>query len=179
MPERTGNGSHSAPPTALALSLKFLDPNRLTLSRHKDGALLLEIKDEVVYIDVTCRLAFPISEPSRFLEFRDHGNKVIGVIDHVRDLDGKSLDVLEQELERSYFIPRVIEVEEMKSDAGAQRFVVETNRGPATFYVLNPHDDITRLSDGRLRLLDGFGNMYEILPWELDEASRDKVERIL
>ena len=179
MPDKDGIPDSRQVPGALSLGINFLAADRLTLKRHSGGALMLELEDEVVYVDVSCRLAFPISDPGRFLEFRDRGNDVIGMVEHVRDLDRRSLEVLEQELERSYFIPRILAVEEMRRVAGAQRFIADTDRGPATFYVLNPHDDITHLSDGRLRIKDGFGNMYEILPWQLDQTSRDKVERIL
>ena len=172
------NPSHDEP-EPLALNINFLDPENLRLYRDEEDRLLLEIKDKVVYIDVSCRLAFPISDPTRYLELRDEGGEPIGMVERIAHLDRESRKAFEEEIRRSYFVPRIIRVEEMKRDIGALRFEAETDRGPVKFFVLNAHEDITHLSDGRVRIQDGFKNIYEILPWELDATSRQKVERII
>lgn len=166
-------------PAPLELDIEFLDPERVHLRRDRGDRLLLEITDKVVYVDVSCRLAFPITCPGRYMELRDAGGEPIGMIDRVAKLDRESRHAFEEEIRRSYFVPKITRVEEMTRDVGALRFEVETDRGPAKFFVLNPHEDITHLSDGRVRIQDGFKNVYEILPGELDDTSRQKVERII
>jgi len=164
---------------AVRLTLDFIDPETATFERAQSGALMLNIKDKVTYLDVRIRKAFPVTYPEHYIEVRDRDNKYIGMIHSLSALTDENRHRVLEEIEKSYIIPVVTSIQEMRMERGSLQLTVTTNRGPATLYVFHAHENVMHLSDGRLRVTDALENIYEIRPWALDPMSLSHIEKIL
>lgn len=105
---------------------------------------------------------FPISNKNHFTSLRDeHGNE-LGVIDQAHELDPDSRRLLKDELERSYFLPRISDIVSIESHLSIFTFYVETDRGPRTFEVRNPRQNVRSIGGDRYIIKDVDGNRYDI-----------------
>ncbi|MBN1808425.1 MAG: DUF1854 domain-containing protein [Planctomycetes bacterium] len=164
---------------AVKLSLDFLDPEKITFDRTGTGTLRMHIADEVTYLDVRIRQAFPVSDTEHYIEICGKDKKHLGMIYSFASLSEENRRLVEEEIERSYMIPVVSAITKLTLRHGSMHLEVETNRGHATLYIFHPHDDITYLRDGRLRVKDALENVYEIRPWALDASSTQHLEKML
>ena len=149
------------------------------LHRDEQGRLVLRRpgKDDVV--DVRVRRAFPWSAPDRYVSIRDSEGKELLLIDSLEPLDDGRRTTIEQSLGDASFIPRITAVHDVDVRFGYQQWKVKTDRGPAEFRV-QEREDIRFLPDGRFRIKDADGTVYEMVRLdELDEASRRAVEPLI
>ena len=87
--------------------------------------------------------------------------------------------MLERALADGSFVPRIVAVEDVDVRFGYQQWKVRTDRGPAGFRV-QEREDIRFLPDGRFRIKDADGTVYEMVSLaDLDEASRRAVEPLI
>jgi hypothetical protein len=145
----------------------------------EQGRLVLKRpgKDDVV--DVRLRRAFPWSQPGRLVSVRDSEGKELLLIDELEPLDDGRRTSIERWLGDSSFVPRITSVIDVDVRFGYQQWKVRTDRGPAAFRV-QEREDIRFLPDGRFRIKDADGTVYEMVPLEeLDEASRRAIEPLI
>ena len=134
-------------------------------------------KDDVV--DVRLRRAFPWSMPMGFVSVRDAEGKELLLIESLELLDVGRRKTIEAWLASSSFVPRILSVEDVDVRFGYQQWKVRTDRGRAEFRV-QEREDIRFLPDGRFRIKDADGTVYEMVSLsQLDEASRRAVESII
>jgi len=164
---------------SVQFTLDFLDPEKLSFERRENGTLIMHVKDSASYIDVRVRKAFPVTDPEHYTEICSKDRKYIGMVFSFSSLGEKDRELLSEELERSYVIPLITSITELKSMQGATHMEVITNRGPATLYIFRPHEDIKHLRDGRIRITDALDNIYEIRPWAIDAASVVNLQKLL
>lgn len=109
--------------------------------------------------------AFPLSRPQCMIQLRDEEGQEIGILDDIRQLDKESRRIVQEQLDRSYFMPRILDVEGMESKLGVETWKVVTDKGPRTFMVRRPRINVRKL--GRLRLIikDVDGNRYDVRNW--------------
>ena len=143
------------------------------------GKLILRRPGQEDVVDVRLRRAFPWSEPSRFISVRDADGKELLLIDDLEQLDGRRRKMIEDWLADTSFIPRIVAVDEVDVRFGYQQWKVRTDRGPAAFRV-QEREDIRFLPDGRFRIKDADGTVYEMVSLaDLDEPSRRAVEALV
>jgi hypothetical protein len=145
----------------LEQELRFLDPEDVTFWRDRFGQLQLKLADGEEYREVVLTLAFPLTHPSRMLVVRDSDLHEIGMIDDYLTVDEKSRQVLEEELEKAYFVPRILRILSAEQEHALATFSVETDRGPRTIQV-EFLQRIRFLSGGRVVIQDVDANRYEI-----------------
>ena len=134
-------------------------------------------KDDVV--DARVRRAFPWSHPSSYVSIRDAEGKELMLIEDLAQLRSDQREAIEKWLSGASFIPRITRIEEIDLRFGYQQWRVITDRGPARFRV-QEREDVRFLPDGRFRVKDADGNVYEMLPLnQLDEHSRKAAEALL
>ena len=93
------------------------------------------------------------------------------------ELDPSSRQVLEAELERIYFTPRIPRIHSIEVNFRIPKWEVETDRGRRVFEISSSRSDIRALGGGRVLIRDADGNQYEIPDYRrLDQASRVLVE---
>lgn len=130
----------------------------------------------VQYSDVTVHRMFPLTHPEHLVTFCDkHGNE-IGVVLDPETLDTESREVLLQEMQMAYFIPKIIRVLSIKEEYGVIRWEVETDKGKRSFEVQSRHD-IRPMGRNRFIVRDMDGNRYDIPDMSaLDAESRSLLE---
>jgi hypothetical protein len=134
-------------------------------------------KDDVA--DVRLRRAFPWSKPGGYVSVRDAEGKELMLIDGLEQLDPGRRKIIDDWLESASFVPRIVSVEDVDVRFGYQQWKVRTDRGPAEFRV-QEREDIRFLPDGRFRIKDADGTVYEMVSLsQLDEPSRRAVESLL
>ncbi|MEZ4699083.1 MAG: DUF1854 domain-containing protein [Rhodothermales bacterium] len=158
----TATLSTATPLTLVEASrLEMLDPARLTFFRH-GAALRLTVAGDRSYLSVAVLRAFPLSEPARFLSLRDGEGKEIGVLAEPAALGEADRLIVEDALERRYFVPEVTRILAAKERFGTVDWTVQTNRGERRFTTQNLRENSTRPAPGRLILSDIDGNRYDI-----------------
>lgn len=133
--------------------------------------------DDVV--DVRLRRAFPWSQRDRFISVRDAEGKELLLIEDLEPLEPGRRKTVEEWLADTSFIPRIVAVDDVDVRFGYQQWKVRTDRGPAEFRV-QEREDIRFLPDGRFRIKDADGTVYEMVSLaDLDESTRRAVEALV
>jgi hypothetical protein len=146
---------------------------------NDEGKLVLRRPGRDDVADIRLRRAFPWSEPNRLISVRDSEGKELLLIDDLEPLDPARRKMIDDWLADTSFIPRIVAVDDVDVRFGYQQWKVRTDRGPAEFRV-QEREDIRFLPDGRFRLKDADGTVYEMVSLaELDESSRKAVEALV
>ena len=156
-----------------ASRLVLFEPAKLRFFKH--GALLrLTVQNDRSYLQVNLVRSFPFSNPDRFLSVRDGDNKEAGLIANPAALSPEDLKLVEEHLERRYFVPTVRLIVHAKERFGTVEWTVETDRGLCRFTTRNLRENVQRPAPGRIILNDVDGNRYNIP--NLDALSRQSQE---
>lgn len=143
------------------------------------GLLILRRPGAEDVKDVRIRRAFPWSSPDRFISIRSSDSKELLLIESLAGLDSGVRSVIDRWMSSNRFIPLIKRIDEVDVRFGYQQWKVQTDRGPIEFRV-QEREDLHFLPDGRFRVKDADGNIYELPKLdELDEASRRALEGLL
>lgn len=143
-----------------SFELRILDPKKIKVFRTA-GVPRLTLENNRSWIKVAVARAFPLSDPDHYLGFLDGEGKDIGLLHDPSLLDADSWKVVDEELERRYFVPIVERVKSVKEEFGTVYWTVETDRGEKEIIVRNLRDNIQELSGSRVILTDVDGNRFE------------------
>ena len=144
-----------------------------------EGRLVLRQPGQEDKVDVRVRRSFPWSSPDGFISVRDAEGKELLLIENLTHLDPVRRQKIEDWLNATSFIPRITRVDTLDARFGYQQWNVQTDRGPVEFRV-QEREDIRFLPDGRFRLKDVDGNVYELpSAADLDEHSRREIAAIV
>ena len=123
--------------------------------------------------------AFPLSNPDTFISVQDPKDQEVGILESLDGMAPDQKSIILEELDRRYFTPVVNRIDELKQDAGMWKFVVQTQRGPAEFYVRNWRDSAHEASRGRWQVSSVDGLRFEIRQVnELDDRSQNLLEQL-
>jgi len=152
--------------------------SRFNLIPDDRGRLKLTRPGQDDVEDVRLRRAFPWSGPGKFISIRTHEGKEILLIDDLASLQLDLRTLVEKTLADTSFIPRILSVDRVDTQFGYQEWSVQTDRGPASFRV-QEREDIRFLGDGRFRIKDADGNIYELPDSSsLDAASQKELSEL-
>lgn len=162
------------------LEIRWLDPASVLIERVPQGRQVrVRLPSGEVHEDVQFARAFPFSDPDHYISVQTREGKEIGMF---RSLDGMSPEsrrILQEELERRYFIPIIQKVYSLTEEYGQLRWDVETDRGRRVFYVRNWRDNVHELSPVRYLIVAVDGGRYEIRDLNaLDGRSRAWLDRL-
>lgn len=161
-----------------ASTVRYLDPEAIRLERSPGGVLRLITADRC-YRRVQILRAFPVSRPENYLSFRS-GDEEIGLLRDLTALSTEQRALVEAELERRYFTPRIVAVKELVDQSGSYQWQVTTDRGEATFVSQHPRRCAVPLADGHWLIADEESNRYLLPnPAGLDRRSRQLVSALL
>ena len=122
-----------------------------------------DLGEDRSYVRVQIARAFPLSQPDRYIGFRDAQDRDIGMMVSPDGLDAESRRILDEEMERRYFLPVILKVRHVKDEYGSLHFDVDTDKGPRSFYLRQLRESVFRLpGTDRLLLTDTDGNRYDI-----------------
>ncbi len=153
--------------------LDFLDLSTLHLEIAPDDTLRAVIEGDRCGRNVQVLRAFPLSAPDQHIVLRDGANKELGVIERLSMVDEPRKTLLQQALNKYYFLPRIVKIKALKERYGAAVWDVDTDRGPIVINTTHLIDALTEMENGIYILRDTEGNRYEIREVEkMDEPSR-------
>jgi hypothetical protein len=165
--------------------LIFLDPSTVTLFRTGGSAVRATIADprigyERTYLLCQIARAFPLSLQDQYIGLRDAKDKDIGMLETLKGLDSESRKVVDEELERRYFVPTILKVTKVKKEYDTVNFEVETDKGARKFSVQNLKDSIQEVGGGRILMTDRTGSRYNIPDvMKLDDKTLAIISRVL
>ena len=160
-----------APATLVEASqLAFLEAKKLRFFKH-GVTLRLTVEADRSYLTVGILRAFPLSERNRFLSVRDGANQEAGLIVNPAELSVENRKLVEEDLERRYFVPAVKRIAAAKERFGTVEWTMETDRGTCRFTTRNLRENVQRPAPGRIILNDVEGNRYDIR--NVDGLSRE------
>ena len=149
------------------------------LSHNDKGQLVLSRPGHDDVADVRVRRAFPLTHADRYVSVGGPDGKEIVLLDDLAAVPADARAVIEAALAGATFVPRITRVDSVDVRFGYQQWAVQTDRGPAAFRV-QEREDIRFLSDGRFRIKDADGTVYELDSLDqLDDASRRAVEPLM
>lgn len=141
------------------------DSDEVTLRRPQEGKSLELTVNGRHYEVSRVASAFPLSNSMDTVVFFDDSGDEIGCMKRVKSLDTQSRGLLNGELEKSYFMPRIQTVLSMEESLGIELWTVVTNKGTREFQLRSPRTNIRHLPNGRVLVKDVDGNRYEIRNW--------------
>jgi hypothetical protein len=155
----------------------FMLPAAETRFERGDDGRVMMVRGERRDVVGSVAGAFPLSRPRRNVSVRDENGDEIGILDSVRELDDASRKVINAELDRAYFMPRITDILDVREELSLVRFEVATNRGPRAFDVRGIRSNLRKLGHGRIIIRDVDGNRYDIRNWlELPAGARRLIE---
>ena len=175
----------SQPETAVEDSkydVRFLDPADIRLFRvtPDDTVVRMLYRDELCWREVRIAHAMPLSDPDHYIGLRDGADKEIGMLADLKSIDSQSLQIIQAELARRYFLPKVQSVTYVQDQFGVVVWDVETDFGPRRYTVRNMRDNTVPLPDGRVLMTDTDGNRFEFPNIEgLDPRSLEVLTKVV
>ncbi len=156
--------------------LAIVDPGRVRIRRDAFRRLCVRLDDGPEFVDVRPAPVFPVSGAAGYISFLDADDKEVLLIAGPEGLDPDSRRCLEEEMDRVYFVPRILQVYDIEDAHGAARWEVETDRGYRLFDIRD-REDVRVVEGRRILLQDADGNRYEIPDlFALDERSQRLVD---
>jgi hypothetical protein len=147
------------------------------LSHDAWGQLVLIDAEGVRHVGVEPVRAFPITEPDMWISLRDAAGRELVCIDDISRLPPCVRQTLEVDLAQREFMPLIQRIVRLSGDTEPAEWEVETDRGFVQF-VLKTEDDIRRLDDCRVLIVDAQGIRYLIANLRaLDSHSQRILER--
>ena len=159
---------------------RFLNATQLIFSRSQVGTARLEIPNQVCHLRVIIRRLMPLSNPQQYISLAADEDTEIGILVDPTELDPDSLKILNEELDKRYFTPKIKKIYRVKEQFGIHEWEVDTERGHATFLVRGLNQNIKQVPPARLFITDVRGNRYDIPDYrELDSQSYHQIQRHL
>ena len=162
-----------------SFELRILDPGRIRIFRVA-GVTRLTILENRSWTKVMVARAFPLSDPHHYLGFLDGAGKDIGLLHDPNALDVESRKIVDEELDKRYFVPVVERSLSVKEEYGTVYWRVETDRGEKEIVVRNLRDNLMELGGSRIIVTDVDGNRFEFPDYtRLDGKSQGIIMRSL
>jgi len=151
----------------------LLDPARLRCGRAPAGGFVLDV-DGKEYADLKIRLAFPLEAEAEFVGFQLPDGTELGMLERMDDLDAASRAVLQSELDKIYFRPRVVRMGRIVEEQGVLRGEIETTSGPRRLEIRGWRENVRLLGSHRAIIEDVDGNRYLVEDWrQLPKVTRE------
>jgi hypothetical protein len=122
---------------------------------------VLKVKEQAFQNFKVLKL-FPLSKANQFIAFYDADDNEIGMLKRFHQLDRDSLELLEFELEKSYFMPEITRIDLIERHDSGWRWQVKTNKGRREFRVDSRVEDIRKLGNGQIIIKDADGNKFRV-----------------
>ncbi|MCZ6680538.1 MAG: DUF1854 domain-containing protein [Candidatus Poribacteria bacterium] len=148
-------------PIQIEDEIQFLDAKRVKIERNQSEELTVELPDGSTHAPVEPVRAFPLTHLTQYISLLDADQNEIGMIEDIKQLKKADRKVLEEELRKCYFMPKITKVHSLEGRFGVTHWEVDTSRG-AAYFDLRSRFDIVSLEGGRVLIKDVDGNRYEI-----------------
>jgi len=150
------------------------------LSRRHDQVVFQYDKEDVE-IPVRILLVAPLSDGKRIVSILHQEKKEeLILIKSLETIDGTNKKIIEEEIERCYFFPKITKINDVSIHLGDYYWDVVTDKGGKKFLLSSPSVNMRWVSTQRIILCDSDGIKYDLCDMEdMDQASRDLLQRII
>jgi hypothetical protein len=131
------------------------------LVRDEWGQLIFIRADGQKYLNVATVALFPISQPDTWISIRLPDGTELACIEDPRTLPADVWQLLKEDLSRREFVPIIRRIVRVSGNMEPCEWQVETDRGPTKF-VLKSEEDVRRIGDHEIIILDAHGTRYHI-----------------
>ena len=129
-------------------------------------------------IPVTVVWTKPVSGIGCEISVLSDGNEIM--MTNIKDLDHESYRIVQEELEKNYFVPKVKRIFKAEVHLGNRYLHVDTDRGRRSLVIKNPFVDVRSVHGDQLLIRDVIGNRFLIdSVGTLDRFSRQELEKII
>ena len=104
---------------------------------------------------------FPISQPDSWISIRLPDGTELACVEDPRTLPADVWQLLKEDLSRREFVPIIRRIVRVSGNSEPCEWQVETDRGPTRF-VLKSEEDVRRIGDHEILILDAHGTRYHI-----------------
>jgi hypothetical protein len=139
-----------------------LDPALVWARVDDRGRLEVRLADGRVHSNVRVTLAFPVSRPKQFIYLLDEEGQELGLITDIRRMERETRDLLLDQADQSYFMPRITRILHVDENMGIGRWEVETDRGDSSFEVVSRSESHWYVGRNKVVVRDADGNRYLI-----------------
>ncbi len=165
----------------------FFPPNTTKFERTAGGVVKLWVEGVGEFSKVILRRLFPLTNPTKYIsvwngDYRseEQFGQEIGVITDIEMLDPESKRVVEEELERTYYIAQIKRIRSLRDLYGFTEWIVETEIGERKFLTWGLHNSVIDMGERRLIIVDIDNIYYEIEDWALlDPRSLGFIKRVI
>ena len=134
---------------------------RFGLERDQWGQLVFIGADGKKHANVAPVALFPISQPETWISIRTADGTELACIEDPRTLPADVWQLLKEDLSRREFVPMIRRIVRVSGNTEPCEWQVETDRGPTRF-VLKSEDDVRRIGEHEILILDAHGTRYHI-----------------
>lgn len=152
--------------------IKSSDEVRFT--RGADGTIMLHTPTAEQPIGSVAP-AFPFTCPKGMIGLRDREGNEIGILEDLAGMDAQSRRLVEEALDRCYFMPCIHDILDIQEVLSVVEWDVETNKGARSFQVRDVRKNIRRVAARKLVIKDVDGNRYQIPDWMTLPAHAQKL----
>jgi hypothetical protein len=131
------------------------------LVRDEWGQLIFVDANGQKYPNVAPVALFPISAPESWISIRSADGTELACIEGPRSLPSDVWQLLKEDLSRREFVPMIRRIVRVSGNTEPCEWQVETDRGPTRF-VLKSEEDVRRIGDDEILILDAHGTRYHI-----------------
>jgi hypothetical protein len=136
-------------------------PPPFSLERDQWGQLVFIAADGTRHTPVTPIPLFPISYPNSWTSIQAADGAELACIEDPSVLSSDVWQLLKEELSRQEFVPVIERIVHVSGTSEPCEWQVETDRGPTRF-VLKSEDDVRRIGDHQIVIVDAHGTRYHI-----------------
>src|SRR5215211_3804006 len=134
---------------------------KFDLIRDQWGQLIFVAANGQKYPNVAPVALFPISEPESWISIRSSDGTELVCIKDPGTLPPEVWQLLKEDLSRREFVPTIRRIVRVSGNTEPCEWQVETDRGPTRF-VLKSEDDVRRIGEHEILILDAHGTRYHI-----------------
>ncbi len=161
------------------LSLTFLNPEECSFSFNANGFLTFILNGEEKGRVKLVR-TYPYALKNEYICIHDLEDNELGIIRDLGNLDAKSRENAQKELENRYYCPTVTSVKSIKERMGHFYFETVIDGKDKNFTVRDITRNLRFASEGTLLIFDMDGNRYIIPDFEsIEQKSRRLLEPYL
>ena len=127
------------------------------------GQLVVRFPDGSEHANLRVVPAFPVTRPHEFLYFKDEEGREIGLLADPRPLNRESRDLILDQADQVYFMPRITRIIRVDEQSGGiATWEVETDRGWSKFEMVARSESVWYVGRDRVLIRDVDGNRYLI-----------------
>ena len=145
--------------------IEYITPSEIFFSENESGLITAKVgNDDAKRVAVLRMFPFDYTEEYLCIRYENYTRSdkeaEIGIIRSLSEFSEEQIAIVRRELEKRYFVPEIIKVNEVKDEFGHTRWKTETTAGEREFTVTDMSNNVINLGNNRVMLVDVYGNRY-------------------